>query len=142
MVPKRKFEFESMEGLVDIYLDGKKVREKHPGSYGHIYFRISPDEKYEADVAPHDSRIGMEAEIKDGRVVPLKIERAFQKKPKTMGVDVTKDTVVMGEIEKAHTLQHDKHPLFVDKAVKRGENPKRFTGVIQQAPSDVAIPKE
>ena len=40
MVKKRKFRFEPMEGLVDVYLDGKKVRAEHNGETGHIYFPI------------------------------------------------------------------------------------------------------
>jgi len=94
MVPKRKFEFEPTESLVDIYLNGKKVRAKHNGTKGHIYLYILPDEKYKIDVAPHDSRIGIEVEIKDGRVVPLKIERKFQSKSFKQQLEVEAKTIL------------------------------------------------
>ena len=104
MVKKRKFRFEPMEGLVDVYLDGKKVRAEHNGETGHIYFPILESEKPKVDVAEHDARIGIEVEIKDGKIIPLVIKRVFNK-PKTF--------------EKSYTCQNDESPLLVDKAVKK-----------------------
>lgn len=117
MVKKRKFMFESMKGLVDVYLDGKKVRAEHNGETGHIYFPILESEEPEVDVAVHDSRIGIEVEIKDGKIVPFKIIPVFNK-PKIF--ETYMDEV---EAEKAHTLQRDESPLLVNKTIKRGEKP-------------------
>lgn len=79
MVPKRKLTLPYYDGLVDVYLDGKKVYCGHNGRRAHIYFHLSEDENPKVEVAPNDKRIGIEAEIKDGKAVPFVIERKMIK---------------------------------------------------------------
>jgi hypothetical protein len=79
MFKKRKFNLPYYDGLIDVYLNGMKVHAGHPGQNGQIYFHISPDENPDVDIAPHDNRIGLEGEVKNGKVVKLSIERKFVK---------------------------------------------------------------
>lgn len=68
--PKRKFEFDPWDGLCDIYVDGKKVREAHQAKYGHIYFHLPPDFPDEGVTAePFDPRVQVEAFVEGGKVV-------------------------------------------------------------------------
>jgi hypothetical protein len=70
MIPKRKFLFEPFEGLADIYINGQKVHAGHQGRTGHIYFHL-PEGKFEVTAEPHDPRVGIGLEIKEGKLVPF-----------------------------------------------------------------------
>lgn len=67
---KKKFEFVVHDGLVDIYLDGMKVRAGHNGSHGHVYLPLDSD--HVCTVQEADTRIGIGAEIIERKLVPFK----------------------------------------------------------------------
>lgn len=81
-MPKKCFEFEPFDGLVDVYVDGKKVRYGHNGNRGHIFFPLNSDE-HTVTVEPADPRVGIDAEIKDGELVPFKKVHTPHVKPPT-----------------------------------------------------------
>jgi len=75
-VPKKRFDFTPTEGLVDVYLDDKKVRTGHNGALGHVYFHLTGD--YKCDTEPMDPRVGIGAEIVDGELIDFKPKRTVK----------------------------------------------------------------
>lgn len=66
---KQKFTFSSFNGMCDIYVNGKKAYSCHNASHGHIYLPIKG--VFVVTAKPHDPRIGIEVEFKDGRIIPF-----------------------------------------------------------------------
>jgi hypothetical protein len=75
MIEKKRFAFDKTEGYVDLYLNDKKIINKHRGETGNYYFRVEDAMKF--DVATHDSTIPVEANIVDGKLEPVKREPRF-----------------------------------------------------------------
>jgi hypothetical protein len=70
-IPKRRYAFPEVDYAVDLYLDGKKVVNRHRGSTGNYYFRLPESCKLEFSVAEHDPQIPIDSEIIDGKLVKI-----------------------------------------------------------------------
>jgi uncharacterized protein with gpF-like domain len=73
--PKQKFKFEPWDGLCDIYVGDKKVREAHPAHHGHVYFHLPPDYPDEVTAEPFDPRVKIQAIIEGGCVIPTEEDK-------------------------------------------------------------------
>jgi len=62
---KSNFKFDPMDGLVDVYVSGAKIRNSHNGSLGVIAMPLDPRYAPYVSVEPHDERIGIDAVIDD-----------------------------------------------------------------------------
>lgn len=76
-IPKRRFAFEPVDGYVDLYLESKKVLNRHRGSTGNYYFRIPEGVDVQFDVAEHDPQIPVEAEVTPDGLKPIERRPVF-----------------------------------------------------------------
>lgn len=73
-IPKRRFDFEPYNGEVDIYVNGKKIRNKHRGLAGNIALRIPEDVQVDVSAAVHNPKIGVDFELTDDGLEPIEHE--------------------------------------------------------------------
>lgn len=67
---KKRFDFQPIDTLCDVFVDGHKVLEKHNGRRGNVSVHATDDT--EVELRPHDPRIPIQAEFdKDGKLVIL-----------------------------------------------------------------------
>jgi hypothetical protein len=77
---KRRFNFEPIDTLVDVFLNGYKVREKHRGQLGQIC--IHAEDGDEVELKPHDPRIPIQATFDDdGKFIILELEPVKEVEP-------------------------------------------------------------
>ena len=62
---KSTFKFESMEGLVDVYVGEYKIRDGHNGTIGKIALHLDLQYAEFVSVEPHDKRIGIGATVNE-----------------------------------------------------------------------------
>lgn len=92
-IPKRRFAFPKTEESVDLYLDGKKVINKHRGETGNYYFRIPEDAEVDFQVADHDPNIPLEAEVTPEGLKPI------ERKPKFVDREKVDEAAKLAEQE-------------------------------------------
>lgn len=68
---KHPYKFEPFDTLVDVYVDGLKVREKHNGNLGQVYLFT---ESENVEVKPHDPRIPIQAECTPKGMVKVEVD--------------------------------------------------------------------
>lgn len=77
---KVRFNFEPINTLVDVFMNGYKVREKHNGNHGHIY--LYGNEKSEVEIKPHDPRVPIQAVFTpEGKIVILEKQPVAEVQP-------------------------------------------------------------
>lgn len=67
---KKRFDFEPIDTLVDVFVDGHKVLEKHNGRRGNV--SVHANDNTEVELRPHDPRIPIQAKFsEDGKLIIL-----------------------------------------------------------------------
>jgi len=78
---KKKYKFAPFPALVDVFVDGFKVIEKHNAARGHIYLFTESDE---VEIKPHDPRIPVQVELTENG--PVEVNGDFVEVPPSRAI--------------------------------------------------------